>query len=217
MFLGGNMKSYTVYIIRNGTTAENLQGKYIGHTDVDLSEDGRCQLMNMRQELVYPPVEAVITSPLKRCTQTAQILYPDNKFICIDSLIECNFGEFEGKSAEELQDYPVFPHWLAGEPGVEPPFGESNEAFGNRVCDGFIKIVDGLIKTKTMTSAVITHGGVIMALLSAFGLPELPMHEWMTPNGCGYTLRITPSLWMRGRKFEVAYEFPYEKNPEENI
>ena len=142
--------------------------------------------------------------------------FPGSTIICIDSLIECNFGEFEGKSAEELQDYPVFPHWLAGEPGVEPPFGESNEAFGNRVCDGFIKIVDGLMKTKTMTSAVITHGGVIMALLSAFGLPELPMHEWMTPNGCGYTLRITPSLWMRGRKFEVAYEFPYEKNPEEN-
>ena len=205
------MKTYTVYIIRNGTTAENLQGKYIGHTDVDLSEDGRCQLMNMRQELVYPPVEAVITSPLKRCTQTAQILYPDNKFICIDSLIECNFGEFEGKSAEELQDYPVFPHWLAGEPGVEPPFGESNAKFEKRVRTTFEKVAEGLMKTGTTEAAIVTHGGVIMTILAAYGIPELPMHEWITPNGCGFTIKINPSLWMRAKKFEVFSEFPYER------
>ena len=206
------MKSYIVYIIRNGETKEEVEGKYIGHTDVELSDEGKNQLKSMRDELVYPPVEAVISSPLKRCTETAAILYPDNKFITIDSLIECNFGEFEGKDAEELKDYPVFPHWLAGEKGVEPPFGESNEAFAKRVCEGFIKIIDGLIKTGTTRSAIVTHGGVIMALLTNFGLPQLPMHEWITPNGCGYTLRITPSLWMRGHKLEVVYEFPYEKD-----
>ena len=206
------MKSYIVYIIRNGETKEEVEGKYIGHTDVELSGEGRKQLESMRDKLVYPPVDAVISSPLKRCTETAAILYPDNKFITIDSLIECNFGEFEGKDAEELKDYPVFPHWLAGEKGVEPPFGESNEAFAKRVCEGFIKIIDGLIKTGTTRSAIVTHGGVIMALLTNFGLPQLPMHEWITPNGCGYTLRITPSLWMRGHKLEVVYEFPYEKD-----
>ena len=206
------MKSYIVYIIRNGETKEEVEGRYIGHTDVELSGEGRKQLESMRDELVYPPVDAVISSPLKRCTETAAILYPDNKFITIDSLIECNFGEFEGKDAEELKDYPVFPHWLAGEKGVEPPFGESNEAFAKRVCEGFIKIIDGLIKTGTTRSAIVTHGGVIMALLTNFGLPQLPMHEWITPNGCGYTLRITPSLWMRGHKLEVVYEFPYEKD-----
>lgn len=109
----------------------------------------------------------------------------------------------------------MFPRWLAGEQGVEPPFGESNEAFAKRVCEGFIKIIDGLIKTGTDRAAIVTHGGVMMALLTNFGLPQLPMHEWITPNGCGYTLRITPSLWMRGHKLEVVYEFPYEKNDED--
>ena len=161
---GGNMKSYIIYIIRSGATREETEGKYIGHTDVELSEEGRKQLENMRSELVYPPVGAVISSPLKRCTDTAAILYPDNKCITIDSLIECNFGEFEGKDAEELKDYPMFPRWLAGEQGVEPPFGESNEAFARRVCEGFIKIVDGLIKTETDRAAIVTHGGVMMAL-----------------------------------------------------
>lgn len=142
------MKSYIVYIIRSGATKEETEGKYIGHTDVELSEEGRKQLENMRSELVYPPVGAVISSPLKRCIDTAAILYPDNKCITIDSLIECNFGEFEGKDAEELKDYPMFPRWLAGEQGVEPPFGESNEAFAKRVCEGFIKIIDGLDKDR---------------------------------------------------------------------
>jgi alpha-ribazole phosphatase len=64
------------------------------------------------------------------------------------------------------------------------------------------------MKTGTTKSAVITHGGVIMALLAAFGLPEAPMHEWLTPSGCGYTIRITPSVWMRGQKFEVIAEIP---------
>ena len=104
---------------------------------------------------------------------------------------------------------------VTGEQGVEPPFVESNEAFAKRVCEGFIKIIDGLIKTETDRAAIVTHGGVMMALLTNFGLPQLPMHEWITPNGCGYTLRVTPSLWMRGHKLEVVYEFPYEKNDED--
>lgn len=205
------MKSYTIHLIRNALTDENLEGRYIGHTDVPMSEEGKLQLFQMKDELVFPPVEAVFTSPLKRCTETARILYPDNNPITIDGFIEYNFGEFENKTAEELEDHPVFPKWLAGEKGVEPPFGESNEAFGNRVCETFVKVAEGLMKTGTTSAAIVTHGGVIMAILAAFGIPELPMHQWMTPNGCGFTVKINPSLWMRARKFEVFSEFPYEK------
>lgn len=205
------MKSYTIHLIRNALTDENLEGRYIGHTDVAMSEEGKLQLFQMKDELVFPPVEAVFTSPLKRCTETAKILYPDNNPITIDGFIEYNFGEFENKTAEELEDHPVFPKWLAGEKGVEPPFGESNEAFGNRVCETFVKVAEGLMKTGTTSAAIVTHGGVIMAILAAFGIPELPMHQWMTPNGCGFTVKINPSLWMRARKFEVFSEFPYER------
>lgn len=205
------MKSYTIHLIRNALTDENLEGRYIGHTDVPMSEEGKLQLFQMKDELVFPPVDAVFTSPLKRCTETARILYPDNNPITIDGFIEYNFGEFENKTAEELEDHPVFPKWLAGEKGVEPPFGESNEAFGNRVCETFVKVAEGMMKTGTTSAAIVTHGGVIMAILSAFGIPELPMHQWMTPNGCGFTVKINPSLWMRARKFEVFSEFPYER------
>ena len=205
------MKSYTIHFIRNALTDENLEGRYIGHTDVEIGEEGRAQLGQMKEDLIYPPVDAVFTSPLKRCTETAKILYPDNKPIVIDGLIEYNFGEFENKTAEQLEKHPVFPKWLAGEKGVEPPFGESNEAFEKRVLGTFEKIAEGLMKTGTTSAALVTHGGVIMAILAAFGIPEYPMHEWITPNGCGFTVKVNPSLWMRAKKFEVFSEFPYER------
>lgn len=205
------MKSYTVHLIRNALTDESCDGRYIGHTDVEISESGKAQLRQMKDELVFPPVEAVFTSPLKRCTETAAILYPDNKPIIIDGFIEYNFGEFENKTAEELKDHPVFPKWLAGEKGAEPPFGESNAKFEKRVRETFEKVAEGLMKTGTTEAAIVTHGGVIMTVLAAYGIPELPMHEWITPNGCGFTIKINPSLWMRAKKFEVFSEFPYER------
>ena len=46
------MKSYTVYLIRHGMTDEGGEGRYIGHTDVPLSEEGRRQLIRLKDELV---------------------------------------------------------------------------------------------------------------------------------------------------------------------
>ena len=205
------MKSYTIHFIRNALTDENLEGRYIGHTNVALSDEGKAQLAQMREELIYPPVDAVFTSPLKRCTDTAAILYPENTPLVIEGLIEYNFGEFENKTAEQLEKYEEFPRWLAGEQGVKPPYGESNEDFTKRVCDTFEKIAEGLMKTGTTSAAIVTHGGVIMTILALYGIPEYPMHEWLTPNGCGFTVKLNPSLWMRAKKFEVFSEFPYER------
>lgn len=202
------MKSYYIQLIRNGLTAANLEAKYIGHLDEPLSSEGIKQIEQMKTDYKYPPVDAVFSSPLSRCTQTAKLIYPDKEPIVMDGLIEYNFGEFEGKTADELKNHPLFPDWLAGKKGVTPPFGESNEEFAARIGGTFVKIVDGLIKTGTTKSAIVTHGGVIMALLSFFGLPEAPMHEWLTPGGCGYTVRITPSLWSQGRKLEVIAQIP---------
>ena len=205
------MKSYTIHLIRNALTDENLEGRYIGHTNVEISDEGKEQLRQMKNELVYPPIDAVFTSPLKRCLQTAEILYPETKPLIIDGFIEYNFGEFENKTAEQLEKYEEFPRWLAGEKGVKPPYGESNEEFAKRVCDTFEKVCEGLMKTGTTSAAIVTHGGVIMTILAAYGIPEYPMHEWLTPNGCGFTVKVNPSLWMRAKKFEVFSEFPYER------
>ena len=202
------MKTYKIHFIRNGLTASNIDGRYIGRTDEPLSEEGIKQIKQMCDEYDYPKVDAVFSSPLSRCTDTAKMIYPDKNPIAIEGLQECNFGEFEGKTAEELEEHPAFPKWLAGDPNFKPPFGESNEDFAYRICSTFEKIVEGVMRSQTKSSAIVTHGGVIMTLLSAYGLPEAPVHDWITPAACGYTALITPGIWMRGKKFEVYAEVP---------
>jgi len=209
------MKTYQIHLLRHGQTDEAAQGKYIGHTDVPLSDTGRAELALLRELGDWPEPDVLFCSPLLRCLESAKLLFPEKKPLVIDGLIECSFGEFEDRSAAELESHPVFSDWLAGEPGAEPPFGESSEAFAARVCKCFLQIVQGLLKTGTTNAAILTHGGVIMTILANFGLPEAPMHEWMTPCGCGFTLRLTPTLWARGQKLEVIAACPANINAEE--
>lgn len=202
------MKSYKIHLIRNGTTKSNLEGTYCGITDESLCDKGIAELVDLKDNYGYPPADYIFTSPLKRCTQTAEIIYPNFPTAVIDELKECNFGEFEGKTADELADIPEYKEWLQGGKDACPPNGESNSSFAGRVCGSFIKIADGMISAGIQNSAVITHGGAIMAILSAFGIPQMPMSEWLTPAGCGYTVLITPSIWASHRKFEVYCDIP---------
>ena len=60
-------------LIRHGKTAGNLAGRYIGcRTDEPLCPEGIAQLRMGR----YPAVERVFASPLRRCRETARLLYP---------------------------------------------------------------------------------------------------------------------------------------------
>lgn len=202
------MKSYRVHLIRHGAIEDTYKGLYVGTTDVGLSNEGERELRILESEMRYPYAKAVFTSPLKRCTQTAGILYPDLEPIVLDQLSEMNFGEWECKSAEELKDDPDFVKWLSGDNSVKPERGESTDNFTRRVCNIFIDIVNGLMKTGYEDAVIITHGGVMNLLLAVFGLPKANPFDWQCDNGYGYSLRITPSLWQRDMVCEV-----YSKQP----
>lgn len=203
------MKTYKIHLIRHGITDDNLNGVYAGHTDTPLCSEGREQIIQMTQEYIYPQADFIFSSPLRRCTETAEIIYPKIKPLIIDGLTEYNFGEFEGQTAEELhKKQPLFDRWLKGEAGVSPPFGESNEEFAKRVCETFVKIVDGVLASKSDNVVIVTHGGVISTILSNFALPEASAAQWLTPQGCGYTLLASHFLWMQGHKLEAVKEIP---------
>ncbi len=207
------MKTYKIHLIRHGYTQDNLDGKYSGRNESTLCQQGRQQLLELKQDYDYPKADFLFTSPMKRCLETAEILYPELKPLIIEDLAEYDFGEFEGKTAEELSSKDeLFAQWLSGNQEVRPPFGESNTDFVSRICRCFMKIVDGVIKADAQHVALITHGGVISVLLANFGLPEATSTQWLTPSGCGYTILITPSIWMSARKTEVLREIPEEKN-----
>ena len=205
------MKSYVIHFIRHGAIDETLAGKYIGTTDVPLSDKGKLALRKLDYEMKYPFTQVVFSSPLKRCTETCKILYPNLTPLIIANLSECNFGEWEGKTADELKDDADFRKWLAGDNTVKPPRGESNADFVRRICKMFESIVEGLMKTGTTESVIVTHGGVIMTLLAVYGLPQAKPFEWTMDNGFGYSVRITPMLWQRGKVTEVFKRIPEQK------
>ena len=208
------MKSFTIYLFRHGLTKGNINAQYIGHTDLPITTGSISSLKEIKARHHYPEVEAVFVSPLKRCIESAEIMFPKNNPLVINDLIEYNFGEFEGLTAEELKNNEDFTQWLRGDMHARPPYGESNAEFFARVCSAFEKIVDGMLKSGTETAAIVGHAGVLMAILACYGLPEAPMAHWQMEAGYGFKLRITPSLWMRANKLEVADTAPISMNKE---
>lgn len=202
------MKSYNIHFIRHGEISETKSGAYIGVTDVSLSKKGREELKSFDKSYRYPYASVLFSSPLKRCVETCEILYPDKTPIIVDELSEINFGLWEGKTAEELKSDETFNKWLSGDNSVKPPNGESSADFTRRICLMFQKIVDGLISTGHTEAVIVTHGGVIMTLLAVYGFPQAKPFEWACDSGCGYSIRVTPMLWQKDKVSEVYRTLP---------
>ena len=76
-------------------------------------------------------------------------------------------------------------------------------------------LVQNMMFTGTTSAALVTHGGVIMTILAAYGLPRASMMDWMCDSGCGYSLRITPNLWSRSMVAEVYQTLPVSDKGEQ--
>lgn len=171
----------SVLLIRHGLTQGNLEHRYVGcHTDEPLCEKGIAALK--RQS--YPPVRRVLISPMTRCAQTAKLLYPEIVPEIIDDFRECDFGLFEGKSYAELNGDPAYQAWIDSG-GVLPfPGGETREAFIARCIRAFANI-ENLWQQDT---AVIAHGGTLMAIMQAYALPKQDYFDYQVKNGQGFRL-----------------------------
>jgi len=202
------MITYKIHLIRTGSTSANPWKRYVGQSDIPLCEKGRETLKQLREEFTYPSVDVVYSSPLCRCLQTAEILYPGYQPIIIEDLKDMNLGAFEGKTFEELRSEEAFSRWLADSFKNTPPGGEKTEDFTNRVVKAFNGVLRHMMEQKTQSAAIITHGGVIMSLMAAVALPQLPLHQWAANNGCGYTLMTSAQMWMRDRCAEVFSFIP---------
>lgn len=202
------MKSYTIHLIRHGITQGNQRGEYIGITDSPLAQEGIDRLIKQKEAHPYPQASLYYTSPLSRCKDTMKLLYPDALPSVIDDFRECDFGRWEGQNAEDLQNDPDFVRWLQEGGQMSAPDGENTGKFLERTCLAFEKLVEGMLRSGQTSAVIVAHGGTLMAILSAYGLPRAPFYDWMTEPGHGYSLRITPGLWMRSMVAEVYDTIP---------
>ncbi len=197
------MKTYKLHLIRHGMTDGNLKGQYIGRTELPVTPEGVAELTRLKENLEYPEVQKIYSSPMLRCRQTAKIIYPDREILVVPDLIEYDFGEFEGKTANELEILPEYTEWTSGKRSA-PPGGEDNTEFVKRICVAINTIVRDMMENDVTDAAVFMHGGTIMSFLAAAALPRQSLLQWTTENGRGYTIMVTPSLYQRSGIVEVV-------------
>ena len=197
------MRTLKIHLIRHGATDANYLGQYIGSkTDLPIAPEGFNELRLLKDDIEYPEIDVLYSSPLLRCRQTASLLYPEKEIIPVPNLTEYDFGEFEGKTAAELENNPDFTDWAAGKTSATPG-GEDNSDFVKRLCVGLNQIVLHKIESGKENAAVIMHGGAIMMLLAACAVPRRRPVEWTADPGRGYSLLITPSLYHKSGVVEV--------------
>lgn len=209
------MRGYRISLFRHGQTDANEKGIYIGHTDYPLSEKGASELYNKLDEFMYPHVAKVYSSPLRRCTETAEILFPEVELQTLPNLIEMNFGAYEGKSAAELVEEEAFHAWLTGGADSRPPEGESFAEVQVRVFKALFEIIKDMMQNDILHAAVVTHSGIISTLVSGFAVPKVDARELMPKPGEGYDLLATASLWQRANAVELLGMTPYHNNFED--
>lgn len=195
-------------LVRHGETALTAQRRYSGRGDVPLSERGLAQARAVADRVSVllksaavesaavesGRVAAVVTSPLSRCTRTAELIAAGlavaEPVDCAGSppvavepdLIECDFGEWEGLTFDEVRSR--WPHeldvWLASA-RVAPPGGESFAAVGTRVR----RVVAGLRKRYAGSAVVIvSHVSPLKLLLrDALGASDTFLHRMLLDPG----------------------------------
>jgi probable phosphoglycerate mutase len=122
-----------IAFVRHGETAPNVAGALLGRTDAELTDRGRAQAAALAALFASAPVLAVVTSPLRRATATAEVIAgPHGLAVDIDErLIEIDYGSWEGKNPAELGS-AGWERWRL-DPSWAPPGAESLTALQARV------------------------------------------------------------------------------------
>ena len=203
------MNAYHIYLLRHGITQANKEGRYVGRLNPPLCEEGKAQILELKRSFIYPDAELFYSSPRLRCLETLELLYPGEMPCVVEDLAECDFGDYEGKSISELKDDPEYQKFAAGEISSAPN-GEDSKAFAKRSLSAFGQIAQNMMREGVHTAAVVAHGGTIMSILSGCAFPRRPMFDWLTGNGKGYEILLTPQLFMNSGAVEVTGIVPFE-------
>ena len=182
-----------VVLLRHGATAGNAAHRYVGkRTDEPLSAAGRAQC---KAAGAAHDVERVFSSPMLRARQTAQICFPRARIEAVPGLEEFDFGDFEGRTADEMAGDAAYRAWVDGNCEGACPNGESRAAYLARSNAALEQVLRTAHAQGEARVVVVAHGGTIMAAMSAFATPEEQRgyFAWQVGNAQGYTARAALS------------------------
>ncbi len=187
-----------IYLVRHGESEANIHKRFSGITDVDLSEQGILQAKIAGQNLCSEKISNIYSSPLKRTADTAKIISKEinfpNKIIIEPCLIEVNFGIFENLTWDEIRlNYKEeTENWILQKHKYKFPDGEDYDDIIKRISNFMDKVPDN--------SLIVTHFGVIQAILLYFCIAD-DLNIW------NFIISNCDTLLINNRKLEKIIKY----------
>jgi broad specificity phosphatase PhoE len=179
-----------IILIRHGETAWNKEEIFRGRADVELNETGLRQAELLGKYLSAEKIDFIYSSPLQRAVQTAQAIadFQRNKVKKIESLLDLDFGEWQGLTLKEARegDPELYQDWLDTPEQVRMPGGESLESVRNRAMP-FVE--DAVVRCGEGRMALVSHRVVLKVIICALlGLSNA--HFWNIKMDTGAITRF---------------------------
>ncbi len=155
-----------LFLVRHGETKLNSRERFWGQTDVELGATGIRQAEQLGARLATEKISAIYASELRRASVTAEIIASSHRLevMTCAELNEINFGEFEGRTFEEIgRLYPEVAKELANW-GMVPrfPAGEGIDELDGRVSQFLPRLEK---HTPEATVLIVAHAGTLRLLM----------------------------------------------------
>ncbi|ANU13113.1 YhfR [Planococcus halocryophilus Or1] len=184
-----------ICLVRHGETDWNVQGKIQGKTDIPLNTEGMRQAARCAHYLTDSNWDVIITSPLKRAKGTALLINEKLQLPLIEmpEFEEKHFGDAEGMTYEERE--LTFPdrHY---------PNQEDNYLFAERLSSG-LQIINECYQNKRVL--LVSHGGVINALLGTLSKGEIGSGKTRLLNACFSHIQFDQTNWVIENYNQVSH------------
>lgn len=163
-------KRVKCFLIRHAKTKGNLEGRYIGsRTDESLCKEGIAELEEKRSGILHRIMQDkkddfhLVSSPMKRCTESAELLFSRKADEIAAELRETDFGAFEGKNYGQLNGTKAYQDWIDSNGTLSFPEGEAREDFIERSFKAFREVI---LKNGSKDKFIfVCHGGSIMSIM----------------------------------------------------
>ncbi|MFW5469549.1 MSMEG_4193 family putative phosphomutase [Knoellia sp. CPCC 206435] len=161
-------------LVRHGHSTANAGAVLAGWSEgVGLTDRGRDEVSRLAGRLTDVPVARLVTSPLQRCRETADLLLPGSTAEVVDDLGECHYGAWTGRPIAELTSDPL---WRTVQddpasarfPDSDRYAAESLSEMSERIVDAIVRI-DAEVEAERGPEAVwvaVSHGDPIKAVLA---------------------------------------------------
>ena len=158
----------TVFLIRHGVTAWHAEGRVLGQRDIPLSESGIAQAEEAAAALRGVKMSEVLSSPLQRAIQTAEIIGQGAGIeIARDPrLIDFQLGKWTGMTYADVAKNEEYQRFVQQPESERIQGGESLEDIRRRA----VAAVDQALRDNATGDAlaIVTHAGIIRVLITHY-------------------------------------------------